>query len=168
MVNYSKAMIVTGAFLMGFITQVAAQASFTKEQFYAAMSSEKVEVLDQQLLLLKDMNGTDRQAYTGALTMKKAGYVSGVGKKLRVFKEGSKELEAAIAHNKTNAEYRFLRLMIQEHAPGILGYNNELETDSEYIRKSFKNLHPTVKQAIIDYSKSKSKYLKEKDLNPNS
>ena len=168
MLNYSKAVLFAGTFLLGFITQLAAQGSFTKEQFYAAMSSEKVEVLDQQLLLLKDMNGTDKRAYTGALTMKKAGYVSGVGRKLRVFKEGSKELEAAIAHNKTNVEYRFLRLMIQEHAPGILGYNDELETDSEYIRKSFKNLHPAVKQAIIDYSKTKSKYLSEKDLNQHS
>jgi len=129
------------------------------------MSSDKVAVLDQQLNLLKQWSGPEKQAYSGALTMKKAGYVSGAGKKLRTFKAGNKDLEAAIDQDKDNAEYRFLRLMIQEHAPGILGYNDNLQADSDYIRKSFKNLHPAARQAVIDYTKTNSKYLSEKDFN---
>lgn len=82
-----------------------------------------------------------------------------------MFKAGHKELEAAISQDKDNAEYRFMRLMIQEHSPGILGYKEEIQTDSDYIRKSFKNLPGPVQQAIIHYAREKSKVLSEKDFN---
>jgi len=59
--------------------------------------------------------------------MKKAGLVAGVGNKLKVFKTGLQELEASIKQDNTNAEYRFMRLMIQENAPGILGYKKEIK-----------------------------------------
>ena len=67
-------------------------------------------------------------------------------------------LEGAIKKNPDNAEFRFLRLMVQEYAPGILGYKNDTEKDSEYIRKSYKSLPGEVQQAIANYSK-KSKLL---------
>ncbi|RYZ29487.1 MAG: hypothetical protein EOO10_06170 [Chitinophagaceae bacterium] len=164
MKNTGRALLTAVFALIGFTTITHAQ-SFTKDGFYEAMSSDKPEALDQQLDLLKSWTGTEKQAYRGALTMKKAGYVSGAGKKLRTFKAGNKDLEGAINIDKDNVEYRFLRLMIQEHAPGILGYNDDLQADSDYIRKSFKNLHPAARQAVIDYTKTKSKYLSEKDFN---
>ncbi len=68
-------------------------------------------------------------------------------------------LEAAIKDYPENAEFRFLRLMIQEHAPGILGYKNDLEKDSEFIQKSYKSLPDELQQIMVDYSK-KSKFLK--------
>ena len=67
--------------------------------------------------------------------MKKAGIINGAGKKLNLFKAGRKKLEAEIKKDSSNVELRFLRLMTQENAPGILGYKNELQTDREYIRK---------------------------------
>ncbi|HMH32644.1 MAG TPA: hypothetical protein VK543_06415, partial [Puia sp.] len=62
-----------------------------------------------------------------------------------------------------NAEYRLLRLMVQENAPTVLGYKNDIKADSEYIRKSFKNLPEDIQQVIVDYSK-KSKILKAGDF----
>ena len=53
--------------------------------------------------------------------------------------------------------------MIQEHAPGILGYKKELEKDKLYIKNNFKKLQPVVQQAALDYSKE-SKILKPGDL----
>jgi hypothetical protein len=56
-----------------------------------------------------------------------------------------------------------MRLMIQEHAPSILGYKGNLQSDKEYIRKNFKALPFEVQQAILDYSK-KSVILKPEDF----
>ena len=67
------------------------------------------------------------------------------------------------AKDKDNGELRFLRLMIQEHAPGILNYKDDLEKDSLYIRQSFKKLPADVQQAITDYSKT-SKVLRSEDF----
>ena len=141
-----------------------AQSAYSKQGFYNAMSSSDLKEIDQQLKEAEKASGADKQAIIGTLTMKKAGLVSGPGKKLRTFKAGHKDLEASISQNKDNAEYRFMRLMIQENAPGILGYKGEIETDSDYIRKSFKNLPGTVQKAIIQYAKN-SKVLSEKDFN---
>ena len=68
-------------------------------------------------------------------------------------------LEAAIKQDPDNAEFRFLRLIVQEHAPGALGYKTDIEKDSEMIRKYYKSLPEEVQHTIEDYSK-KSKFLK--------
>ena len=68
-------------------------------------------------------------------------------------------LEAAIRQNPDNPEFRFLRLIVQEHAPGILGYKNDLQKDSEIIQKSFKTLPEDLQQIMRNYSK-KSRFLK--------
>ena len=135
---------------------------FDKSAFYKAMASEERKAVDNQLNLLKTADVPGKRAYVGALTMKKAGLVKGPSKKLGLFKDGHKQLEDAIQKDTSNAEYRFLRLMIQEHAPGILGYKKEIEKDSQYIRKSYKTLPQNVQQAVVDYSK-KSKVLKLQD-----
>jgi len=54
--------------------------------------------------------------------------------------------------------------MVQEHAPGILGYKDDLKKDSAYIRQSYKKLPAEVQRAIADYSKT-SKVLNPGDFN---
>jgi uncharacterized protein (DUF305 family) len=140
------------------------ETTFNRQGFYKAMASDKQNEVDGQLTLLKTANvpEKEKQAYEGALTMKKAGIVKGPSKKLSLFKDGHKKLEEAIQKDSANAEFRFLRLMIQEHAPGILGYKKEIPKDSQYIRKSYKTLPQVVQQAVVDYSKN-SKVLKLQD-----
>ncbi len=140
------------------------ESGFSKSAFYQAMASNDTKAIDDQLALLKnaDITENEKQAYEGSLTMKKAGLVGGPNKKLNLFKDGHKKLEDAIRQDSSNAEFRFLRLMIQEHAPGILGYKNDIQKDSQYIRKSYKTLPQAVQQAVVDYSK-KSKALKLQD-----
>ncbi|HTF29928.1 MAG TPA: hypothetical protein VK625_13845 [Flavitalea sp.] len=159
------ALIINLFMLFGLGYGVMAQDEFDKEGFYNAMTTDQIQQIDLQLKEAEKVKGTDKHALIGTLTMKKAGLISGAGKKLKMFKAGHKELEAAISQDKDNAEYRFMRLMIQEHSPGILGYKEEIQTDSDYIRKSFKNLPGPVQQAIIHYAREKSKVLSEKDFN---
>ena len=137
--------------------------AFNRNDFYSAMASGTINTIDEQIMLLKNSTIHDKPAFEGALLMKKAGLVSGGGKRMNLFKDGHKKLEAAIKENDDNAEYRFLRLMIQEHAPGILGYKNDLKKDSAYIRQSYKKLPAEVQEAIVNYSKT-SKILKSADL----
>jgi hypothetical protein len=126
--------------------------------FYKAMREKDKAAVNSQLKdLEKSPKGLD--AFIGAMTMKAAGLGGDPASKLSLFKKGHKLLEVAIQKEPDNAEYRFLRLMIQENAPGILGYHGDVQKDSEYIRKSYKSLPNDVQQAIVDYNK-KSKNLK--------
>lgn len=159
-----SALLLQAVLTIGFGTGAVAQNGYNKQGFYDAMSAGDLQQVEQQIKEAEKASAADRQAIVGTLTMKKAGLVPGPGKKLKTFRAGNKELEAAISQNKDNAEYRFMRLMIQENAPGILGYKGEIETDSDYIRKSFKTLPGTLQKAIVRYAKS-SKVLSEKDFN---
>ena len=134
-------------------------AKFDRKAFYQAMEQNKRELVNEQLKLISEVPAELRQSFEVALIMRKAGFAGVPGQKLKLFRAGHKELEAAIRKEPGNVEYRFLRLVVQENAPGILGYNNDLEADSEIIRKSYKTLPEEVQLAIERYSK-KSRVLK--------
>ncbi len=136
-----------------------ATITIDRPAFYTAMQSENRDLINQQLASLDSVPGDQGLAFRGALTMKKAGVGGDPATKLSLFKKGRKMLEAAISANPDNTEYRFLRLMIQEHTPGILGYKSDEEKDSEYIQKNFKSLPSAMQEKITEYSK-KSKILK--------
>lgn len=131
---------------------------FDKPAFYQAMATSNVEIVDNELIAITYAPKKDQEAYEGALLMKKAGLAANSKNKLNLFKSGRNKLETVLAKDSTNAEWRFLRLMIQEHAPKILNYRREIDKDSQFISKSFKSLSPVVQQAVLDYSK-KSKVL---------
>jgi hypothetical protein len=133
--------------------------ALNRPAFYKAMKETNKELVNAQLEELESAPSDIRDAFMGTMIMKKAGLGGNAASKLHLFKEGHKMLEAAIKQNPNNAEFRFLRLMIQENAPGFLGYKNDMQKDSEYIRKSYKSLPGEVQHAIADYSK-KSKFLK--------
>lgn len=129
-----------------------------KNAFYAAMAGNDLNKINTVLADMT-MNATVADlAFEGALMMKKAGLLSKPKEKLHTFKAGRQKLEAAILNDPDNIEYRFLRLMIQENAPKIVKYKNDIENDNRLIRNSFKKLSPVIQQAIKDYSK-KSKVL---------
>lgn len=135
------------------------KTAFDKSAFFSAMASDNMEAVNSQLAIIKTSSINEKEAYEGALLMKKAGLVTKAKEKLSLFKAGRIKLEAAIKKDKENAEFSFLRLIIQEHAPKIVEYNKNIQTDVVAIRSNYKTLHPVVQQAINDYSK-KSKVLK--------
>ena len=137
------------------------QTGYDRKSFYDAMRLDNKDLVTKQLETVRQAPPAFKEAFEGALLMKKAGLGGSPTKKLSLFKEGHKKLEASIHREPANAEFRFLRLMIQEHAPGILGYKNDLTADSDFIRKSYQSLAPDVQHAVSDYSK-KSKVLKLK------
>jgi hypothetical protein len=135
------------------------KTGFDKSAFYNAMATNDQDQINAQLSILKNALISEKEAYEGALLMKKAGLVSKAKEKLSFFKAGRIKLEASIKKDNGNAEFNFLRLIIQEHAPKAVEYRNNIENDVSVIRSSFKTLPQVVQQAISDYSK-KSKVLK--------
>jgi hypothetical protein len=145
-------------------TALVAEAQIDKGSYYKALSSGEEESIDKILAKLETEKTSPKvNAYKGALTMKKAGFVKGVGGKVKTFKKGAHLLEDEIKSNPGNTEFRFLRLTIQENAPGILKYNKEIDADKQAVVSGFDRLDTDLKNVITDYAKD-SKVLKESDL----
>ena len=138
----------------------AGNTGFDRANFYAAIASEKLDLIEAQINTVKASSLPEKLAYEGALLMKKSGLIKGPPKeKLSTFKDGRAKLEAAIAKDKDNIEYRFLRLIIQENAPKIVKYKSEIDEDSLLVRTSYRSLPDFLQKFIADYARQ-SKVLK--------
>src|SRR6202044_3966843 len=104
--------------------------------------SASLKQIDKELTSVTATTAPEREAYKGALLMRKAGLLSRPKEKLAAFKSGAALLEGCLANDSTNVEYHFLRLMIQEHAPRIVHYDRDQEQDSRVITRSFRTLSP--------------------------
>lgn len=145
---------------------LAANTSLSAQSLHEvveALRSDDSIKINTQLTAVEKANPEQKDAYLGALTMKKSGLVKGGMEKLSMFKKGKVLLEGAVRHDSLNAEYRFLRLLIQEHVPDFLNYHKKKEEDAQLIRASFGKLSPGLKEAIRSYSKN-SKVLKPEDF----
>lgn len=139
------------------------QQEFDREAFYGVMASGNLEAVNNELAIVRSSAVKEKDAYEGALLMKKAGLLKIPAEKLKAFKAGRIKFDPALAGDNGNVEYHFLRLTIQEHAPRVVKYYKEIDTDKEYIHKGYKSLLPVVQKAILDYSKT-SKVLQRDDL----
>lgn len=122
---------------------------------YEALRSEDIETVDTALNFLSEQEESITvKAYTGTLLMKRAEFLGSPGKKLDSFKEGHALLEEAIAQDPNNAELRFLRLSIQENAPKILTYFNEIDEDKAIVIKHYKDFNKELQAYVRDYAKN--------------
>ena len=71
--------------------------------------------------------------YVVALEMKQAEYSINPFVKLKIFADNKTKLNILIDENKTNVHLRYLRLMLQEKTPSILGYNDYIEVDKRFL-----------------------------------
>jgi hypothetical protein len=126
---------------------------FDRAAFYQTIKNERAEEIDAQIKLVKRSSINEKDAYEGTLLMKKAGLLSKAKDKLNTFKAGRSKLESSISKDSSNTEYRFLRLIIQEHAPKIVKYRNELNEDCKQVQMNFKKLTPFLQETIVDYCK---------------
>lgn len=126
-----------------------------RESYFAAFGSSAPEKIAAERVRLEKMTSTSEvRAYLGALLMKEAQYQPSAKQKLAQFTKGKKLLETAIAQHASVAEYRFLRLAIQEHCPKLLHYNGNLKADAAVIAQAYAKQSSTVRRAIRDYSRS--------------
>ena len=73
------------------------------------------------------------KGYIAVSYMIEAKHVYNPSTKLSYFNKGKLQLDNSIKKEPQNIELRFLRLGMQLNAPSFLGYNNQIETDKEFI-----------------------------------
>ncbi|WP_346236027.1 hypothetical protein ABDK00_017550 [Niabella insulamsoli] len=145
--------ILTSLIALIFLTPaLEAQTAVDRSAFYQAMASGSTTALSKQLEITKEAKGTDKEALQGALLMRKSKSQKTAGQKLSMFKQGHRLLEGAISKEPANVEYKFLRLMIQEHAPKIVGYYKNIAEDAKILKASYKSLSSAVQKALLAYS----------------
>ena len=136
---------------------------FDKKTYYKILKSGSSKEIDDEISLINASSLKNKDAFVGALQMKKAGLLKVPKEKLKTFKEGATKLETVLRSDTLNVEYRFLRLIIQEHAPKITRYNKSIAEDADFIKSNYKKLAPDVQKILIDYSQT-SKALKPQDF----
>jgi hypothetical protein len=161
--KWKVALICAFLLTIGFLKICIAQQKFEKAVFYKVMASGDIDAINNEINILEEGTLTYKEGYTGALLMKKAGLVKKPKEKLQLFKSGRIKLGTALLADNENTEFHFLRLAIEEHAPKIVKYHTDIESDKLLIQKNFKSLSPAVQHAILDYCKN-SKVLHTEDF----
>jgi hypothetical protein len=126
--------------------------NFDLAAYYNILKTGGLDAVDKELSGIEDLRSPGKEAYRGALLMKKAGLLKKPKEKLGAFKKGRTELETVIHSDSSNAEYRFLRLIIQEHAPKVTNYRDQLKEDSRFVSLHYKELPTALQRVIKDYS----------------
>lgn len=75
------------------------------------------------------------QGYVISLEMKQAKYKTMPWSKLKVFNTNKNKLEELILKNPNNIHLRYIRLVIQENTPGILGYKSSIKKDKQFLKE---------------------------------
>ena len=149
---------------MFFYQQLPVSDTAHIREFYRVFSSGTLEEVNTGIKNLGSARHLSQyNAFKGAMLMKKAVLEKTPEAKLNTFKTGYRLLEAEISKSPRNAEFRFLRLAIQEHAPEILKYNKNLQDDKNIVIEGYRKLDPVIQEFILLYG-IKSKVLTVNDL----
>lgn len=131
--------------------------SFSKSSFFETIKTKnKVEIAALEKEIGNQKIDNTQQAYLGTIKMTSSDFEKTPAEKLKKFKEGKALLEKSISAEPTNPEFRFLRLIIQENAPKMLKYNQNIAEDAKFIQQNSSKLPKEVKTAATNYSKTSS------------
>ena len=132
-------------------------ATINKTDFFSVFESNSLDEIEVQILVLeKEKSSNEKNAFLGALLMKKARFMKTPKDKIDVFKKGKVLLEDAIKKDPENTTYRFLRLAIQENCPKILKYNSQIQADAKIVKLNLSKLDATTKKYIHRYAENSS------------
>ena len=96
---------------------------------------------DEEKFLKKFSESSDVavQAYVCAVEMKQAEYAINPISKLKIFNKTKKKLALLIKNNPKNIHLRYVRLLLQEKTPAILGYKDNIEEDTLFLKNEINN-----------------------------
>lgn len=128
--------------------------SLSVQKIYNALNGNDENVLKNQITWVQKYAPAEmKNAYLGALYMKQASFQWTPWSKWDYFSKGKNLLENEIQSNKTNVEMRFLRLMVQENAPSIVGYSDNVKADAKLIMEQFSKQTAELQKIIKGYAK---------------
>ena len=130
-------------------------ASIDRTKFFKAFESNSLNEINSQITFLKrQKESSDKNAFLGALLMKKASFSRTSKEKITIFNEGNSLLEAAIKKHPRNLSYHLLRLVIQENCPKILKYHSQIKSDAELIQSNLDKLDSVTKKFAENYART--------------
>lgn len=134
-----------------------------RDLYYKASTDENsCEELENYLAGTPKISPHIILGYKGVSQMLKAKYAWNPVNKLSYFNAGKRYLDAAIESSKQNVELRFLRFAVQNNAPGILNYSDNINSDKKLILASFTTLTDAdLKKRIKDYITSCDSFTKQ-------
>jgi hypothetical protein len=107
----------------------------------------KIQSKDKILNLLEKLEDkasktNDEKCYEAVFLCLKADYSSNPYTKLSSFNSGYKKLNALIAKNSANVEYRYHRFMIETKAPSFLIDDSHVSADRKFVKTNLKKSNP--------------------------
>mgnify|MGYP006115387005 FL=1 len=102
------------------------------EEFHALKTKES-EVLFVEKYTLSSQSSI--LGYVCAIEMKQAQYSYNPISKIKIFKQTKEKLDLLIQLNPSNVHLRYVRLLLQETSPAILGYDINIEEDKIFLSK---------------------------------
>ena len=136
-------------------------AHLDRKSFFKSISSEDQASLKlEQEKLSKLADSDDKRAFLATVIMKDSQFMPTVKGKWDKFSLGKNTLEKEIKANPSNAEYRFLRLLIQENAPKVVRYGGNVNLDAQFIAKNLSSINTVTKKIIQDYAKKSPALMK--------
>ncbi|MDN3723347.1 hypothetical protein QRD02_03055 [Aequorivita sp. SDUM287046] len=115
----------------------------------AVESVENTSKLDQTFSAINVSSNPILRAYKGAVLTLKAKFSKKKSDKKEFFKEGVSLIESAANAEPSNIEIRYIRLSVQENSPKFLGYDNNIESDKNFILKNCANISSKELKNII-------------------
>ena len=123
-----------------------------RKLYLNAMNSENLSKEFSSKLegITKDDNKT-LVAYKGASITLLSRFKKKVPDKMKIFKEGIKLVEFAVANEPNTLEIRLIRLSIQENVPKIVKYNKNIKEDKDFILTHYKEQSATLKEYVKNF-----------------
>lgn len=142
-------MTVLLAFILAFCSPAdCSDISKIRSTYHTVDSEEK---LNDFIALCENSNCNEATPYLASAQMQRAEYAFWPGTKLSYFNEGKETLENYIGNNPNCIEGRYVRLLVQLNAPGMLNYSSNIDEDRKLIENNIgqSGLSKTYQETIL-------------------
>lgn len=123
-----------GLFLVFIFTFFSLENYSVVEEFHLLTTRQEEEKF---ILKYQGKSHPTVQAYVCAVEMKQVEYSFNPISKLKIFNKTKRKLDSLIDKNPENIDLRYVRLMLQEKTPSILGYKDNIEDDKKFLKREF-------------------------------
>lgn len=124
-------------------------STIRKDYVLAVEDEQSTRELHQALTSVAQDGDYVLLAYKGAVSTLMAKHAKKIRDKRAFFKEGANLIDYAIEQEPDNIELRYIRLSVQENAPKIVGYDQNIPEDKQVLITNFKNVNSSELKALI-------------------
>lgn len=116
--------------ILGFLSTDSIVQTHVAHEFHLLKTQEEeLAFIDKY----ENESNPTKLAYVCAVEMKQAEYGINPFFKYKTFVNVKQKLDELIEDNPTNVHLRYIRLLLQENTPKILGYNENIEEDKNIL-----------------------------------